>query len=377
MIDTFFSSFFVLLLVYYSYFLLGIFRGLKKLRHPQVKTVDEFVSVIIPFRNESEKILNNLRSIGEQDYPKEKFEVIYVDDSSTDDSFEKLTRATKSSNIKVISVPNEFSPNAHKKRAARFGIEKSVGEIIVTTDADCIHGKEWLKILVSCFDNNTGFVSGPVEFKENGNIFSKLQKLEFAGLIIAGAGLIGMGEPVICNAANAAYRRKGFESVNGFNDHLAVSSGDDELLMQKIRRDTGYKIKFCLSKKVLVSTVPNSSIKEFYYQRKRWASKGLFYQDKFLILKLILIYLFYFGLLIQFILAVFVSQFYFILLMESLAAKLILEYLILKKGSELLFDKKNIKPFLLAELLHIPYIIIAGISGTFGNFIWKERRLKR
>jgi cellulose synthase/poly-beta-1,6-N-acetylglucosamine synthase-like glycosyltransferase len=377
MIDTILTTLFILLLVSYSYFLIKIYRGLKKLKPPEIKTVNEFVSVIIPFRNESGKILNSLCSIESQDYPKDKFEVIYVNDSSSDDSFDKIIKANKSSNIKIVSVPEDFSLNAHKKRAVRFGIEKSSGEIIVTTDADCLHTKEWLKTLLSCFDENTGFVSGPVEFKGDGSIFSKFQRLEFAGLIIAGAGLIGRGEPVICNAANAAYRRKIYQSVNGFNDHLAVSSGDDELLMQKISRDTKYKIKFCLSKKAVAATEPNSSFNEFYHQRKRWASKGLFYQDKFLILKLILIFLFYLGLPVQLILAIVLSKLYFILFLESIAIKLILEYLVLNKGIKLLFEREILKPFFFAELFHIPYIIIAGISGVFGNFIWKDRKLKR
>jgi cellulose synthase/poly-beta-1,6-N-acetylglucosamine synthase-like glycosyltransferase len=377
MIDTILTSLFILLLVYYSYFLIKVLRGLKKLTPPEYKTINEFVSVIIPFRNESDNILNSLCSIESQDYPKEKFEVIYADDSSSDDSLDKIIKANKSSNVKIISVPEVFSPNAHKKRAVRFGIKNSAGEIIVTTDADCTHNKEWLKTLLSCFDEDTGFVSGPVEFKESEGLFPKLQRLEFAGLIIAGAGLIGRGEPVICNAANAAYRKKAFENVNGFNDHLSISSGDDEFLMQKISKDTKYKIKFCLSKKAVVLTQPNNNFREFYHQRKRWASKGLFYKDKLITLKLILIFLFYLGLPFQFILAIVLSPLYLILFLESITVKLILEYLILKKGVGLLFDRKILKAFLLAELLHIPYIITAGFSGTFGNFIWKERKLKR
>ena len=62
------------------------------------------------------------------------------------------------------SVPNDYSINAHKKRAIRFGIEKSKGEIVVTTDADCIHKKDWLKNLLKFMDDETGFISGPVEF---------------------------------------------------------------------------------------------------------------------------------------------------------------------------------------------------------------------
>ena len=140
---------FVVLLFFYIYFILGIYVGLGKLpSRINTKVLDEFVSVLIPFRNESENILHSLRSIENQNYPKDKFEVIYINDSSTDDSLTKLEDTAKSSNIKIISVPENFMLNAHKKRAVRFGIENCRGEIIVTTDADCTHKENWLKTLL-------------------------------------------------------------------------------------------------------------------------------------------------------------------------------------------------------------------------------------
>lgn len=291
---------FIIFLLHYLFFLQKIVRGLGKLEKNQNETIPyEFVSVIIPFRNESENILSNLKSIESQFYPKEKFEVIYVNDSSDDNSLRLLQSNIKKNNIRTISVPEEFSKNAHKKRAVRYGIDNAKGNIIVTTDADCMHHEEWLNSLLKTFDSVTGFVSGPVEFETEGNIFSKFQKLEFAGLVFCGAGLIGSGHPTICNAANIAYRKKVFDEVGGFNYQLNLSSGDDELLMQKISNDTDFKVKFCIDKKAIVKTAANKTISDFYQQRKRWASKGLFYADKSLVFKLILIYSFYVGLIAQ------------------------------------------------------------------------------
>ena len=240
----------------------------------------------------------------------EKFEVIYVDDFSEDNSLELLKKNIKKNNIRVLSVPDDFSKNAHKKRAVRFGIENAKGMIIVTTDADCVHDEEWLKSLVLSFDSVTGFVSGPVEFETDNGLFSEFQKLEFAGLVLCGAGLIGSGHPTICNAANIAYRKKVFDEVGGFKDQMNLSSGDDELLMQKIAKDSDFKVKFCIDKKSIVRTFPNKTIGDFYQQRKRWASKGLFYSDKSLVLKLIFIYTFYVGLAAQIILGLTISTYF-------------------------------------------------------------------
>jgi cellulose synthase/poly-beta-1,6-N-acetylglucosamine synthase-like glycosyltransferase len=274
-------------------------------------------------------------------------------------------------------VPETYIPNAHKKRAIRYGIENAKGEIIITSDADCNYNNNWLRTLLKYMDDKTAFISGPVEFEDNGNIFGAIQKLEFAGLVIVGAGLIGINRPTICNAANIAYRRKVFDEVNGFYDQFGLSSGDDELLMQKIWKETNYKIKFCPEKSAIVKTAPNKTLTEFYQQRKRWASKGLFYKNKLLVLKLILIYLFYLSLPIQLILGIIKSPVYFITLAAGLILKILVEFLVLKFGIILLFERKILRKFLPAQILQIPYIIVAGFAGTFGNFIWKERKVSR
>jgi cellulose synthase/poly-beta-1,6-N-acetylglucosamine synthase-like glycosyltransferase len=372
----------VLLLLFYSYFLSGILRGLNTLIAESLKLKDtplpdEYISIVIPFRNESKNILESLSSIERQDYPKDEFEVIFVNDFSEDDSLELLLKAEKSLNIKVISVPEEYSKYQHKKRAIRFGIENSSGSIIVTTDADCIHNTNWLKSLVGQFDEETGFISGPVEFIEESTFFHRLQKLEFAGLVLTGAGLIGINKPIICNAANIAYRMKAFEQVSGFSYKHSLSSGDDELLMQKIKKETNYKIKFSMNKDAVVKTSANRNLNQFYQQRKRWASKGLFYSNHFLILKLVLIFLFYLSFPLQLVLGIFYNPIFIISMLICFSIKATMEYLILKTGADNLFNNSILRPFTPAELLHIPYILIAGISGTFGNYIWKERKIKR
>jgi len=347
------------------------------LKHCKSENGNEFVSIIVPFRNESENILACLKSLSGQNYPKNKFEIIFVNDSSDDDSLQKLLNTGKEENVIVLNIPDEFIENSNKKRAVKFGIEKSMGEIIVTTDADCVHSKNWLYSLLQCMDKQTGFVSGPVVFEEDSSLFSKLQKLEFAGLVLTGAGLIGINKPAICNAANIAYRKKIFYEVNGFNDKNKLSSGDDEILMQKIWGKTKYKIKFCPDKEALVKTSSNKSLSQFYHQRKRWASKGLFYGSKLLVLKLIAIYLFYIGLILQLALGIKSSNNFFILFFISICLKFILEYKILKRGKELFSLKSLMKFFTFAEILQIPYIIIAGFTGIMGNFEWKQRKIKR
>src|ERR1035441_1155013 len=104
----------ILLLLFYSYFLSGILRGLKTLIEESYgvkdnSLPDDYISIIIPFRNESQNILETLSSLEKQDYSKDKFEVIFVNDFSDDDSLELLCKAEKSLNIKIISLPEDYS----------------------------------------------------------------------------------------------------------------------------------------------------------------------------------------------------------------------------------------------------------------------------
>ena len=369
---------FLILLFHYVIFLSKIYFGLSKLTNKvSEKIPEEFVSIIVPFRNEENNILNTYSSLTSQNYPKEKFEIIFVNDSSDDNSLQIIENLSKKENVYIYSVPKDYSVNAHKKRAIRFGIEKSKGELIVTTDADCNHKKDWLNNLLKFMDKETGFISGPVEFISSEYLFSKMQRLEFAGLVITGAGLIGSGNPIICNAANIAYRKKVFDEVGGFTYQMSLSSGDDELLMQKIYRDTDYHIKFALDKNAIVSTEANPTLKDFYHQRKRWASKGLFYGDHLLLLKLVLIFLFYLSLIVQPILGFVISAKFYLTFVISFLFKIAAEYLVLKKGTSLLFDSYILKPFLITEILQVPYILVSGFMGMFGNLVWKERKIKR
>ncbi len=378
MFDYIFLIILIPVLFYYFYFLLGIYKGLDNIdKRVSDNIPGEFVSVIIPFRNESENILQSLKSIEEQNYPKDKFEVIYVNDSSTDDSLDKMESHIKSNNIRVLSVPKNFADKAHKKRAIRYGIENAEGKIIVTTDADCTHTNNWLTALLSGFDEETALISGPVEFIDKKGFFNQLQRLEFASLIITGAGLIGADKPLICNGANLAYRKSVFDEVGGFKGQMELSSGDDEILMQRIWETTGYKIKFCASRDAVSFTPANKNLEQFYNQRKRWASKGLFYELKSTLISIVFILLFYFFLFALLTLSFINTDFYLPIFISVFALKILFEFLIMKKGTALLFDKKMLKYFLPAEILHIPYILISGIAGIFGNYVWKERKLTR
>lgn len=358
----------------YLLFMLFVLFGLRKVKSKNGLTNEyPFVTIIIPLRNEShnvDKLLNNLRDIN---YPESCYEIIVIDDHSTDDTVEKVKPYLRN-NLRLIS--NDNVENSFKKTAIEKAIKNSAGEIIVLTDADCIHSSSWITSLIKCFDKNIAMVVGPVRFACSNSLFDKIQQLEFAGLMLTAAGLIGIGKPKICSSANLAFRKKVFEKVNGYKDNKHLSSGDDELLLQKISKLKEYKINFCWDKDAVVITESNGDIKKFFQQRRRWASKSLFYESKLFIAFLVLVFMFYLSFFLLPILSL-INPLFVIFLLFSILIKLVFEYLIMKEGKDFLFDKSNLKYFLIAEILQVPYIIISSILGIIGNYSWKGRKVGR
>jgi len=157
---------------------------------------------------------------------------------------------------------------------------------------------------------------------------------------------------------------------------MTLTSGEDELLMQKIASQKKYKIKFAYDKEAVVKTHPNNTFKEFYQQRKRWASKGLFYKSKMLIAILIMIFSFFLSFPVMLMLGLFFPLLW-IEMIVLFIMKAGMEYFILSEGAENIFDKDILDYFIPAQVIHIPYILVSAVSGAFGQYAWKNRKVER
>ncbi len=369
----------LLLLLNYMFLLGFVLKGLRRLasREKAEKQEQPTLSVIVPFRNEEENLKRATESLLALHYPEQNLELIFVDDYSTDNSKAFLENHPERKRFRIIEVRNIVKENPNKKKAIEKAVAEAKGEIVFITDADCTHSEEWLKCMLKYFDEETAFVAGPVLFESGKNTFGELQKIEFAGIQVTAAGLIGAGKPTTCSAANIAFRKKVFLEVDGYSGVSHLASGDDELLMQKIDAQTNYKIGFALGKDCVVRTKPNKDASQFLNQRRRWASKSLHYQSKLLIAELFSVFLFYLLTLANIVLGVFGNFPLLILGLIMFLMKMRIEYSVLQMGLPLLFPDEEFKGFLLAEFLHIPYIILAAVLGALGGFEWKGRRVKR
>ena len=345
------------------------------------------ISVIIAARNEEEFIGRCLNSIITQSYPKHLFEVLVVDDHSTDDTA-SIINSYSAQNVKLISLKDFTGDdlNSYKKKAIEIAIRQSTGELIVTTDADCFVKENWLKTVAAFYQQHQPvFIAAPVSIDCSNKFIEFFQGLDFMTLQGITGASVHKKIHSMCNGANLAYTKKAFEEVGGFAGIDNIASGDDMLLMHKIYKQWPQKVMFLKSKDAIVYTAPVNSIKEFFNQRIRWASKADKYDDKRIFVVLLLVYLINVVLLFLPILTIFNPEKLSIINYQFSIINLWLLLLLIKTTVELIFlypvakffgKQSMLLMFPLMQPFHIIYTVIAGWLGKFGSYSWKERKVK-
>jgi len=355
------------------------------------KVLSTKITVIIPARNEAANIGACLNSLMQQSYPKDLFEVVVVDDFSTDNTATVVSVYTDHQ-VKLISLKDFVSTplNSYKKKAIEVAIAQAAGDLIVTTDADCTVPKKWLQT-IACFyeEKQPVFIAMPVSINFGNRFIEIFQAADFMTLQgITGAAVFKKLHSM-CNGANLAYTKKIFTEVNGFKGVDSIASGDDMLLMHKIYKAYPNDVAFLKSRDVMVHTAPVTTIGQFFNQRIRWASKAGKYDDKSIIAVLLLVYVLNLSLLILPVFAILKNSEYDIALypftFHFSVFELWLFLLLGKTAIELFFifpvasffNKKNLLLwFPLLQPFHIVYTVIAGWLGRFGNYTWKGRSVK-
>ena len=335
---------------------------------------NRFISVIVPARNEEKTISILLKALAQQIYRKDRFEVIVVDDYSTDDT-SNIVKAFPLSNL-VLIRPGTAAESSSKKKAIEAGIKFATGELIVTTDADCLPPAKWLETINSFYvATEARFIAAPVKFSHNSSFIQLFQSLDFLTLQGITAASVAADFHTMCNGANLAYTKKAFEEVKGFEGIDRVASGDDMLLMHKIRKKYPGKIAYLKSKYAIVTSQPMLSWKAFFMQRKRWASKTLVYDDYRIIAVLVFIYLFN-CLFIALIFAAIVNPFYWWYVLAYWVMKAFIELPFVSAVATFYSERSLVKYLFPFQPLHVFYTVFVGLLSQFGKYEWKGRKTK-
>ena len=344
-----------------------------------------FISIIIAARNEERNIAQCIKSLTEQTYPQDKFEVIVTNDHSTDDTV-SIIKSFHKENIHVIDLAaftQKKILNSYKKKSIETALPYAKGELIVTTDADCVAPRKWLETLSMFYkEKKPVFVAMPVVFSAPSStdsllekFFKNFQSLDFMTLQGITGAAVHKKFHSMCNGANLAYEKKVFYEVNGFQGIDEIASGDDMLLMDKIQKLYPDKILFLKSPEVIVQTQAAATLKDFMNQRIRWASKTDKYTDKKIIAVLLLVYLLNAWLFILAICSFFITKAFYIFL-AAIAGKIIVELIFLHPVARFFGKQKLLWWFIPAQPFHVLYTLIAGWLGRFGSYKWKGRKVK-
>jgi cellulose synthase/poly-beta-1,6-N-acetylglucosamine synthase-like glycosyltransferase len=365
----------VILLICYSGILLFFIKGWWALKNgqPLQSQFKTTVSVLVPVRNEEQHIANLLKDLIAQNYPIALFNIIIIDDHSTDQTA-TIVRSFSNSNLRLLQLAIEKPINSYKKRAIATAIATCDSELILTTDGDCRMGPDWIASIVSMFEQeHCQLISSPVAYHQEKRLAEKIQTVEFELLIAAGAACIQNKFPNTCNGANLAYTRAAYHAVGGFKGIDDLASGDDELLLHKMHKQFPDGLRFLKEPSAIVYTEAKGTLRSFYQQRKRWASKSVKYADKRMVLLVSIIYFFNLLIFIQAGLLFFTTAnlgMFVILIGVKMGLDAILIFQSLS-----FFKKRRLLLLLpLVEIFYVIYILIIGIIANIGGaYEWKGR----
>ena len=352
----------------YCALLLLVFWGLFRLREGRNQRLHT-VSVVVAAKNEERSMGACLRALLAQDYPLERYEIVVVDDGSTDGTAKIVQGfARENPRVRLLSTQEGDGPLRAKKRALQMGIENSSGEIILITDADCLPAPTWISAMVRHFGPSVGLVAGHV--REGGSsVWQKLRSLERLSVATVAAGAIGWGQGLTATGGNLGYRRQAFQEVDGFKTLSKPLSGDDDLFIQLVSRRTSWQLQYAFGPEAAVTTESPANLRQFVAQERRRTSKGKYYPPW---VRAILAEVFLMNLALAVTLPLSLGHpAAYPLPLAAFGGKTLCELLILIKASRLFKRRGLLRLFPLAVVLHIPYFLVFSIWGTLGGYRWK------
>lgn len=362
----------VFLAFFYATVSLSLIIGILRLKkHTQVTADQPFVSILVPAKNEEQNIIRCLESLLNQQYPHDRYEIIAINDRSTDKTQAIIENYMgKHGIVKCVNLNSNPSDLTGKQNALKEGLKSSKGEIILNIDADCVAGELWVKRMVSYFTSNVGFLIGFTTAYDpvRPSVFTELQALDMLFLMESAAGSIGMNIPVSCMGSNLAYRRKVIENLR--EHELGYTITEDTTLIQKIAKHTNWKITVAYDKDAVVSTLGEKSFGNFLSQRIRWILGGQA-SKLWTLFPLYAIFLFNFCIAIALPFTFFAWKFAFLVFL-SILIKSLFDFIRCWHVCGEFGRYRLLKLFPLYECFMILYSVITGFGSAFVRKVrWK------
>ncbi len=346
-------------------------------KHPQT------CSVLVPARNEETGLQACLQSLCAQRYPAECFEIVVIDDFS-EDRTPFIAESFASRGVQLLKMKNKKlkpAKSAGKKQALAHGIEQTSFKYILTTDADCISPPERLRnILSQMEDCQLQALTAPVLIHRPKGLWEHFQALDFLSLMGVTALAQATGLSSLSNGANFCFSRRAFEQVRGYEGIDEIASGDDVMLMQKIKKKFPRKTAFAKNRNAAVFTRAEPGLRSFLRQRRRWAAKTNSHGDFF---SKILSWLVWgnnasLGSLAMLIPALPDSYPALPVFFLCLSANAIADYSFLHIAANFFGQSKSLRYFVPAFFMHRLYVLLIGFIAILPlKTTWKGRKISK
>ncbi|HEY1195465.1 glycosyltransferase family 2 protein [Flavobacterium sp.] len=346
----------------------GFFK-IKKYKKQDLEPKTSF-TIIVPFRNEKENLPILLESFSNLNYPRDLFEVILVDDNSSE-KFQFLN-----SKFQVSVIENIRVSKSPKKDAITTAMQHVKTNWVITTDADCVVPENWLLTFDNYIqENEVSMLAGAVTYKCENLFLDHFQQLDLTSLQGATIGSFGLNKGFMCNGANFAYTKSLFENVNGFEGNDKIASGDDVFLLQKAIEKFPNKVQYLKADEAIVTTKPTGNWKALFHQRVRWAAKTSSYKSTFGKFLGLIVFFGNLSFVIGFCFLLFGFWPYPIFVIFAFT-KFLIDFVLLSITNQFL-TKTSIKSLLLSSFLYPFFSSSVALYSLFGSYEWKDRQFKK
>ncbi len=331
-------------------------------------------SIIIPFRNEEKQLPVILSSLTKLSYPKKLFEILFVDDDSTDHSVSIINNfKIQNPKLRANILKSDRQTNSPKKDAINTAIKVSNHNWVVTTDADCNLNSNWLKSLdVIICKRKPNMIVAPVHISTDISFISQFQSIDFLSLQGATIGCFGCKMPLLCNGANLAYQTSVFRELSGFKGNEQIASGDDVFLLEKFITHNKTKVTYANNYDTLVHTKPVKKWNALIEQRKRWAGKSRYYTNTNT--KLIGVLVLLSNCIIIFSLLLFIE--YPIICLSIILLKWSVDSLLIYKTAKAFKHSFSVRSYLKTIFIYPFFTVYIALSSLYTSFKWKGRVFK-
>lgn len=335
-------------------------------------------SIVVPFRNEADNLPILLKSITQLNYPKHLFEVLLVNDESTDESIDLIEQllAKKPFHIikdNIVIINNIRRTNSPKKDAITVALKHVKFDWIATTDADCKLPKYWLDTFDSHIQQtDSNLLVAPVKLNQARSFFERFQLLEVLSLQGATIGGFGIHQPFLCNGANLVYKASVFETVNGFKGNSHIASGDDIFLLEKFVKLDKSKVNYMMQEQAIVTTNPQLTFNSLKSQRVRWAAKTSSYKNAFGKLTGFIVLLMN-ALLVCLPLLSLLQIITVKTLIYAFSIKCLIDFLLLFKSARFFEQESYLGSYVFSCLLYPFFSVYIAFISVFKGYKWKGR----